>query len=62
MNLIKYVKLVRIKKNIYNETLLQFKYEQNFPQKFVLAVLYIKSANIHINYVLFTIVRISNIK
>lgn len=62
MNLIKYVKLVRIKKNIYNETLLQFKYEQNFPQKFVLAVLYIKCANIHINYVLFTIVRISNIK
>lgn len=62
MNLIKYVKLVRIKKNIYNETLLQFKYEQNFSQKFVLAVLYIKSANIHINYVLFTIVRISNIK
>lgn len=61
MNLIKYVKLVRIKKNIY-ETLLQFKYEQNFPQKFVLAVLYIKCANIHINYVLFTIVRISNIK
>lgn len=55
MNLIKYVKLVRIKKNIYNETLLQFKYEQNFPQKFVLAVLYIKCANIHINYVLFTI-------
>lgn len=62
MNLIKYVKLVRIKKNIYNETLLQFKYEQNFPQKFVLAVLYIKCANIHKNYVLFTIVRISNIK
>lgn len=62
MNLIKYVKLVRIKKNIYNETLLQFKYEQNFPQKFVLAVLYIKCANIHINYVLFTTVRISNIK
>lgn len=62
MNLIKYVKLVRIKKNIYNETLLQFKCEQNFPQKFVLAVLYIKCANIHINYVLFTIIRISNIK